>query len=372
MGVGWRRWSESLRECVCGTENEFTECAINKRTELRMRGAEAVFLMVVKCEQAVRAAYAAHSDLLTITEATMTLPRPNPANDSLGAGSAASALDLVGGPDFEADTIGRVTTESGPKLEAQVLAPLEQWITRHHQLVAGYKQLKNTRLELVSRRRTVTELTSRVSAMSTRASSSASKSDQQLNAMIRTLSRKETKLTATSQSFEQQESVLSRDLAALIVDGQSLKHHVATALRLQGAALLGAAAAFGATSRVPPPAESAFSLKVGVDVAGPQLLPAPTTTAAAAAGAVPQQHPTPVPAAEAALQQNATSMLASEAVIQPAPTAVPAGEAVTQHYATPVPAAEAVTQQYATPVPAAEAVTQQYPTTVPAAEAVKQ
>lgn len=100
-----------------------------------MRGAEAVFLMVVKCEQAVRAAYAAHSDLLTITEATMTLPRPNPANDSLGAGSAASALDLVGGPDFEADTIGRVTTESGPKLEAQVLAPLEQWITRHHQLV---------------------------------------------------------------------------------------------------------------------------------------------------------------------------------------------------------------------------------------------
>jgi hypothetical protein len=91
--------------------------------------------MVVKCEQAVRAAYAAHSDLLVTTEATMTLPLPNPANDGLGAGSAASALNLVGGPDFDSDTVGRVATESGPKLEAQVLAPLEQWITRHHQLV---------------------------------------------------------------------------------------------------------------------------------------------------------------------------------------------------------------------------------------------
>ncbi|KAL4856538.1 hypothetical protein ACK3TF_003016 [Chlorella vulgaris] len=238
MGVGWRRWSESLRECVCGIENEFADSAINKRTELRMRGAEAVFLRVVKCEQAVHAAYAAHSDLLTVTEATMKLPLPNPANSSLGADSAASAPNLVGGPDFDADTVGRVKTESGLKLEAQVLAPLKQWLTRHHQLVARYKELKKTRLELVSRRRTVTELSCRVSAMSTRASGSASKSNQQLNAMIRTLSRKETKLTATSQSFEQQESVLSRDLAALIVDGQSLKHHVATALRLQGGALL--------------------------------------------------------------------------------------------------------------------------------------
>ena len=49
----------------------------------------------------------------------------------------------------------------------------------------------------------------------------------------------------TSQNFDQQEALLARDLAALIADGQYLKHYVAAALRLQGGALLGAADAFG-------------------------------------------------------------------------------------------------------------------------------
>ena len=51
------------------------------------------------------------------------------------------------------------------------------------------------------------------------------KSEQKLDSTIRLLSHKEAKLKVTTQNFDQQEALLARDLAALIADGQYLKHY---------------------------------------------------------------------------------------------------------------------------------------------------
>jgi hypothetical protein len=166
---------------------------------------------VKKCEKAIRTASAANAELLTTTKATMTMPLPQTYDESNGGlGSAAAALNLVGGPSFKADAVSRVGNDSGHKLETEVLAPLTRWQEVHLQLAvsalllcsygelgallpppprltpawlpawppspacahrgcapapppaqARFKELENTRLELDSRRRTVSELASK-------------------------------------------------------------------------------------------------------------------------------------------------------------------------------------------------------------------
>lgn len=67
----------------------------------------------------------------------------------------------------------------------------------------------------------------RVSSMRAKLGQSGggAKTEQKLDSTIRILSHKEAKLKVTSQNFDQQEALLARDLAALIADGQYLKHY---------------------------------------------------------------------------------------------------------------------------------------------------
>jgi hypothetical protein len=237
-----------------GTNPDLTS---NARNKVMIKTATDFSQQVKKCEKAIRTASAANAELLTTTKATMTMPLPQTYDESNGGlGSAAAALNLVGGPSFKADAVSRVGNDSGHKLETEVLAPLTRWQEVHLQLAARFKELENTRLELDSRRRTVSELASKVSAMRSRLGTGAggAKPEAKLDATIRMLSHKEAKLKVTTQNFDQQEALLARDLAALIADGQYLKHYVAAALRLQGGALLGAAEAFGELSGSPAPA----------------------------------------------------------------------------------------------------------------------
>ncbi|KAL4457824.1 hypothetical protein ABPG75_012689 [Micractinium tetrahymenae] len=252
MGAGWRRWKEKVRESMPGSNADLTS---NARNRAMMKTATDFAAQVKKCEKAIRAAHSANAELLSTTKATMALPLPQTYEDSnAGAGGAAAvALHQVGGPHFKAESISRMGNESGHKLETEVLAPLTRWQDVHLQLAARFKELENTRLELDSRRRTVTEMSNKVSQMRAKlgASGGGVKTEAKLDSTIRTLSHKEAKLKVTTQNFDQQEALLARDLAALISDGQYLKHYVAAALRLQGGALLGAADAFGELSSVP-------------------------------------------------------------------------------------------------------------------------
>lgn len=103
-----------------------------------MKTATDFSLQVRKCEKAIRAAHAANAELLSATKTTMTLPLPQTYEDTNGgAGSATSSLNLVGGPTFKADTVSRVTNESGHKLETEVLAPLTRWQEVHLQLAVS-------------------------------------------------------------------------------------------------------------------------------------------------------------------------------------------------------------------------------------------
>lgn len=254
MGVGWRRFKEKMRESIPG--GNAADLTSNARNKVMMKTAIDFSMQVKKCEKAIRAAAVANTELLSATKTTMTLPLPQTYEDNNnGAGSATGALNLVGGPGFKADIVSRVGNESGHKLETEVLAPLTRWQEVHLQLLARFKELENTRLELDSRRRTVSELSTKVSAMRAKLGSTGggAKPEQKLDATIRTLSHKEAKLKVCTQNFDQQEGLLARDLAALITDGQYLKHYVAAALRLQGGALLGGADAFGELTSAPAP-----------------------------------------------------------------------------------------------------------------------
>ena len=71
------------------------------------------------------------------------------------------------------------------------------------------------------------------------------------------------------QSFQEKEQALYADLSTLIKDASWLRHYMASALRVQGEALLGAASALGETAR-PDTSLSMSSLSLGSQGAGSQ------------------------------------------------------------------------------------------------------
>ena len=103
-----------------------------------MKTATDFSLQVKKCERAIRSAHAANAELLTTTKTAMSLPLPQTYEDTNnGAGTATASLNLVGGPNFKAETVSRVANESGHKLETEVLAPLQRWQDVHAQLAVS-------------------------------------------------------------------------------------------------------------------------------------------------------------------------------------------------------------------------------------------
>lgn len=241
---------------------------------------------------------------------------------ALPAGSGGPAAAATIGGDFSPDGLDAVAQDATKKLEAEVLAPMQRWLTAFATVAARMKRLEGVRLEVDSRRRTVVGLGAAVDAQRLRLPHTRSKGEWQMEQTIKKMQHKENKLagkleegrgerervgkrrgerdrnpaprtpthplhfpsslslpTAARQAFKEQEALVFQQLAQLIRDAVWVKSYLAAVMRLQQEAFGCAAAALG-------PAKAALA------AAGSAEATPAVTAAASAAGVAASEYGT--------------------------------------------------------------------------------
>jgi hypothetical protein len=226
----------------------------------------------------------------TLATTRSVLESPLPATyveSSAGAHGAAPPLKApVGGAGFRGDKLARASAAAAAQLEQQVLSPISRW----EEAFAALKRrttgdLEGRRLEVDSRRRTVVRLTAEAAALRKKAAARPGGADSKLEAALAAaaarLAHKEGKLARAAAARAEQEQAVFDDWVALARDAEWLRHYAATALKLTGEALLGAAAEVG-------DAPASATAGGGVGKISPELaaaaLPAPNGASPAAEG----------------------------------------------------------------------------------------
>ena len=133
-------------------------------------------------------------------------------------------------------------------IESQVLVPIKRWMDVFNALAARMKEVEALRLEVDSRRHTVIDLAASVDKQRAKLGKLGGhdvKLESQMEDTIKKLQHKESKLSLSVQSYQEKEQSLYNDLSTLIKDAAWLKHYIASALKVQGDALVGASTALG-------------------------------------------------------------------------------------------------------------------------------
>jgi hypothetical protein len=201
-----------------------------------------------RCERAILDMKTSAETILTTTRNVMAAPLPVVFEDTAAAaGGAARPMASIGGAAFAGDAVTRLSQTASAQLQAQVLVPVRRWLEVHAALQARLKEVEALRLEVDSRRHTVIALAASVDKQRAAlgAGGANGRLENSLEDTVKRLQHKEAKLALVAHKYQESEQALADDLGTLIKDAEWLRHYMATALRLQGEALMGAAAALG-------------------------------------------------------------------------------------------------------------------------------
>ncbi len=161
------------------------------------------------------------------------------------AGNSSAAMMAIGGTDFSAEELARISKETGKKLESEVLAPMERWLNAFALVHNRMKKLEALRLEVDSRRRTVSKLGKRVDIQRAQLPQTRARGEYDMENTIKVLQHKEAKLSACRQSYKEHEALVYHQLTNLIRDTVWLKSYLSAVLRVESEAFQVANAALG-------------------------------------------------------------------------------------------------------------------------------
>lgn len=160
----------------------------------------------------------------------------------------------IGGVDFSAEELSRVSKETGKKLESEVLAPMERWLNAFALVQARMKKLEALRLEVDSRRRTVAKLGRRVDNQRSNLPQTRARGEYDMENTIKVLQHKEAKLSACRQSYKEHEALVYHQLTNLIRDTVWLKSYLSAVMRVEVEAFQVGNAALGSMKAALPAA----------------------------------------------------------------------------------------------------------------------
>lgn len=178
---------------------------------------------------------------------------------SAAGGNGAAAMSPIGGTDFSAEELARISKETGKKLESEVLAPMERWMNAFALVQNRMKKLEALRLEVDSRRRTVAKLGRRVDVQRAQLPQTRARGEYDMENTIKVLQHKESKLSACRQSFKEHEALVYHQLTNLIRDTVWLKSYLSAVLRVEAEAFTVANVALGSMKAALPAALMAGS-----------------------------------------------------------------------------------------------------------------
>ena len=183
-------------------------------------------------------------------------------------GNSSAALMPIGGTDFSAEELARISKETGKKLESEVLAPMERWLNAFALVNNRMKKLEALRLEVDSRRRTVGKLGRRVDCQRAQLPQTRARGEYDMENTIKVLQHKETKLSACRQSYKEHEALVYHQLTNLIRDTVWLKSYLSAVLRVEAEAFQVANSALGSMKATLPPAAITASELTGMGADG--------------------------------------------------------------------------------------------------------
>ncbi|PSC69221.1 TBC1 domain family member 2A [Micractinium conductrix] len=269
MGAGWRRFSEQAKQkWHLGGGPDFVATP-NTRNEMMLQEAGEFASHLKKIEKDIRGLKNATENILLSTKAVLSAPLPRvyeetqggkvvPLNASNAHGGGALLLP-IGGTDFNAEELAKISKETSKKLESEVLAPMERWMNAYALVQNRMNKLESLRLEVDSRRRTVGRLGKKVDMQRARLPQTRAKGEYEMENTIKVLQHKESKLSACRQSFKEHEALVYHQLTNLIRDTVWLKSYLSAVLRVQTEAFQAANVALGQmrTAALPAPSDMA-------------------------------------------------------------------------------------------------------------------
>ncbi|KAI7839758.1 hypothetical protein COHA_006562 [Chlorella ohadii] len=238
-----------------------------------------------KVEKDIRGLKTATEGMLMSAKSVLSAPLPRvyeetaggkvvPLNASQGQGQVVLP---IGGTDFNAEELAKISKETSKKLESEVLAPMERWMNAYNLVQNRMNKLESLRLEVDSRRRTVAKLGKKVDLQRARLPQTRAKGEYEMENTIKVLQHKESKLSACRQSFKEHEALVYHQLTNLIRDTVWLKSYLSAVLRVEVEAFQAANVALGQMRAAALPAPS------GVEAA-PVAASIPSSPEAIAAG----------------------------------------------------------------------------------------
>lgn len=224
-------------------------------------------------------------------------------------GNTAAALLPIGGSDFSAEELARISKETAKKVETEVLAPMERWLNAFALVQNRMKKLEALRLEVDSRRRTVASLGKRVDVQRAQLPQTRARGEYDMENTIKVLQHKEAKLSACRQSYKEHEALVYHQLTNLIRDTVWLKSYLSAVMRVEAEAFQVGNTALGSMkAALPAPASSTEGPVLGIGLGLEDSLPdTPDAIPAARADGGPMPHHGRSKSREAGLSMTATA-----------------------------------------------------------------
>ncbi|MEW5306765.1 MAG: hypothetical protein WDW36_009206 [Sanguina aurantia] len=226
MGQGWRRVSESVRQKVIGFEDKNFKPTSNKRNEA----------MFIECTDFAAHLKTLERDLRALQKQVeggfrnmrdilnSPIPRVYEEGENGVAVPADSERPTIG-QDVQVELIVNAGRDMKEHMEEQVINPMEQWMVAYRTIQIRMRELEALRLEVDSRRRTVSSLQGKVQRLQSNLGTTLAKGQAELERTQEEMDHKDTKLQSTTSLYKKQEQTVYDSLSTLAKDTAVLRDY---------------------------------------------------------------------------------------------------------------------------------------------------
>lgn len=244
MGGGWRRVSEAVRQKVGIMDREF-KSTTNGRNEAMFKEATDFSVHLRTLERDLRAMQKQVDAHFTNMRNILISPLPRAYEEGQNGPAPIEEEPRPIGQNVHIDRITSSAGEMKRRLDNEVIQPVKEWMVAYRTISDRMRQLEAVRLELDSRRRTVSELQTKFERAKASAPP-AHKAQMLVESIEKELVHKEEKMLRTLAHYQEMERTVYNSLFTLVKDTSVLRDYAAAALNIIQDCFRDAAAAFEA------------------------------------------------------------------------------------------------------------------------------
>ncbi|GFH20004.1 uncharacterized protein HaLaN_17049, partial [Haematococcus lacustris] len=247
MGQGWRRVSEAvLQKAPISLGNKTFRHTSNGRNELMFKEATEFAQSIRLLEKDLRAVLKCIDGQYKNLRGILVSPVPNIYEEGEhGPVSTQPGVRLLGA-NMDVEAIPQAAEAARQRITREVFEPLQEWLKAYNRAEDHMRRLEAVRLELDSRRRTVTNLEGRLTRIRADLGSTKHKGLIEMKEVEETLARKEEKMSMAEEAFRTQELLVYHSLVIIVKDTAVLRDYTYSSLLIIQECFGAAAAAYDA------------------------------------------------------------------------------------------------------------------------------